>query len=381
MVISCLIYSICGVIIGGILALAFIKMNPTSKSFLKGKVELPIAIITLYPINLYMGITIENERFLSCTFWYLLSVLFSFCLVLIITLYFIKTQDEKIKIRVLDVLLGYKDFIKQYYDSRNQENDIILNRDKAHEEYNKLCSEVNVLKEKREKLNNQLSDGISLKLPVNQEMPIDDAFIACVPEYSNSLAEFYNSLQENTTSFISLYKEKKEKGEKVDDVEFLIGFLASICSDINNILFSCHTPQVRTHIRVKNGDVYSKLIAYIGSSKFNESIKDMPYENSVISYAFKNKCSIIKSINPIYHCEGNNDEMWKNYITFTTPNILTNDGFPLLSFGISITNEYSYNNRLYYINMCHIERIISKFVSQVNSVCSMMVLEDFYKNR
>lgn len=358
-------YAVVGIIMGAIFALLFIQMDKRWKTCVFSAVSLPSFLGVLYQLNSYMHISNDNEWFYLTSALYVIFLLITISIVMCITGYLIKKQAGIVRIRFLDILLGYTKSLEQYYTSRKDEVDKDLN----YETLKQLKQEQEELKisnrEKERIINDQLNDAIVMSLPLNSRVPIDNRFLSCIPGYTKNLLHFYHSIVSNTKMFCDNYKK-----DDIGDIEFFLAYLSSICIDINTKLFNDSASHIRTHFRVKNNDNYIKFIAFQGSNKFCNDLTKIPIDLGLIKPSFENRCSLIKSENRTLHHRGNNDGLWKNYISFAIYDICK-DGYPLLSIGISISDEALYNDMLYFINFCQIERIISECISQINEVCNI----------
>ena len=313
--------------------------------------------------------------FYTYSFVYALAVLITIFLVICLTGYLIKTQTSTIRIRILDIILGYNKYLEDYYSSRKQEVERDLNIAELIKMKNSQELERRMLDEMKRSLDAQLQNSVYMRLPIDFKLPLNNGFVDCISDYVIAFSEFYYSLKSNTKNFLENYNKDTNK------INFLLGYLSSICMDVNTKLFNTNSQSIRTHIRVKNNNVYTKLIAFIGCNSFNDDLTDIPIDNGMIEYAHSNRCSLIKSINIEHHYKGENDTHWKNYISFAISGIYI-DNYPLLSMGISIANESLYNNLLYFINACQIERVISESIAQIDARCNIIeVITELHKGK
>lgn len=374
-IIKCGFYIMVAIILGTVFALLFIRMDEKWKTLVLSASGLPAVFAILIPLNDYFDVVKDNSIYYLCSLLYVISFMLTFIVVLCITGYLIKKQTEKVKIRILDIILGYNKFLESYYDSRKAEIDNVLNLDKL----KTLKKEQEDLKvynqEKEEIIKKQMEQAISITLPLNQKMPIDNRFLSCIPGYTNNLLQFYYSIKKTTNLFYEKYKK-----DKTDDLAFLFGYLSSVCIDVNTKLFNDSANHIRTHIRVKHNNDYVKFIAFQGSNKFENDLTSIPIDLGLIRPSYDNRCSLVKSLNRNLHYQSNNDAYWKNYISFALLDICE-EGYPLMSIGISISDEALYNDLLYFINFCQIERIISDCVSQINSVCNIYKIADNFLSK
>lgn len=370
----CIFYAVVGIIIGAIFSLLFIQMDQRWKTSVLSAIGVPSFLGILYAINEYMDISNNKGLFYYTSVIYIGFLLLTIFVVMCITGYLIKSQAGIVKIRFLDILLGYNKCLEEYYNSRKKEVDKELKYDELmgiKSETEKLVANY---QEKENILNEQLNNSIYMSLPLNSRMPINNRFLSCIPGYTNNLLQFYHSLESNTEMFCKEYK----KG-KTDGLEFLYAYLSSICIDINTKLFNDSTNHIRTHFRVKKDKSYVKFIAFKGSSQFYNDLTEIPIDSGMIKTSFENRCSLIKSQNISLHHRATNDGIWRNYISFAIYDICK-DGYPLLTIGISVSDEALYNDMLYFINFCQVERIISNCISRIDEVCNIHeIVEEYFR--
>lgn len=372
--VKCVFYIIVAITLGIVFALLFIRMDEKWKTLALSTAGLPAIFSVLIPLNDYINITKGDNIYYICSLLYVLFFILTFIVVVCIMGYLIKQQTEKVKVRILDIILGYNKFLESYYESRKAEidNDLDLNtlRElKKEQEDLKLRNQ-----EKEAIIKKQMEQALSITLPLNYELPIEKRFLICIPGYTNNLLKFYYSIEKTTKMFCDKYNQGQ-----TDDLAFLLGYLSSICIDINTKLFNDSANHIRTHFRVKCNDNYIKFIAFQGNSKFENDLTKIPIDRGLIKASYDNRCSLIKSLNYDLHHKANNDGYWKNYISFALLGLCEGE-YPLMSIGISISDEALYNDLLYFINFCQIERIISDCVSQINKVCNIYsVIENFNK--
>ena len=365
-------YVVSGMIAGAVFAFLFIRMDKKWETCVLTGVGLPSFLVVLKGVNSYMGISNSNTSFYLNSAAYVISLFLTICIVMIITGYLIKHQTDVVKIRFLDILLGYNKCIEEYYDSRKEEMKKELNYDRLVKLKKETDESILLNSEKQRILNEQMQDSVVMSLPINSKMPIDNRFLACIPGYIANLTNFYISIENNTKMFCQKYNP-----EETNNLDFVLGYFSRICIDINTKLFGGSQENVRSHFRVKHGDNYVKFIAFQGSHKFHNDMTKIPVDSGLIWHSFENKCSLLKSENRNLHYNSKNDAYWKNYISFAIDDICE-DNTPLFSAGISVNNEALYNDMLYFINFCQIERVISKCIAQFDSVCNIYEIVDSY---
>ncbi len=375
-----IIYICAGILEGIIFSILFFRMDSSWKRVISfgggsgGLVATFIGLNTLlatdaiYKINLF--------AILLCTF--LISAFLCFILLCIL----LKKQNDTNKIRTLDIIVGYDKFFINYYENRQKEIDSILNYDKLDVYRKELESKEKEIEEREKVLNenqNSFFDSLQnipcLSLPVKSKIPIDSSFIEVLPSYVDNLAIFINDMGRITSDFLLKYDEYKD-----NEYNYLVGYFLAVCTYISKSLFDSNSNNVRAHVRIRNSDMYEKLVASLGGNEFKGSLTPMPINRGMIYESFKAKSSLIKSLNIGYHLEGSNDSIWQEYMTFTLNSILCTDGFPFIAIGVSVKNREKYKKLLQFLNYYKIENLIQESVNRINGKCNIIKIIENRRN-
>lgn len=298
----------------------------------------------------------------------------------------LKQQNTKYKIGALDILLGDKTVIANFYQSKKDEVS------KQIEEYYDL----NKLKELKETLNNQelkikeeidrlnkikdeadkiLDKKHTLKIPANFDYPVSSDFFEVLPRYVNSISLFNHHLSSFTEFFITEIKDSKNKRT---EVEILKTYLTSVSYYIGQYLFEWR--DVRVHFRILNtqAGAYEKYIATCGSGKtYNNDITSIPINEGLINLAAKTKRSVVRSANQDVALDTENAHIWKDYITMVFEKI-QRDGKPILSLGVSVKHQIDHKDMLYFLSYIQIEQMIQEHLETLDenfSICNAVVSE------
>lgn len=286
-------------------------------------------------------------------------------------------------------MLGKKESIDMYYQSRKTEINLLLDAERLQAENRKLADgvknlekakkELRVLeasiREREEACRRSSLLCINLSLPINKNLPISNDFIDQMPSFMTNVVSFAESLSKYTDSTIAKYKKKN----KMTDADWLHGYLLFLCTYVSHILFN--PKNVRVHIRcLDNNGFYVKLIASLGEKATNEPLTPINSDEGMIYEAGKLKCSLIKSLNPEHHIEGRNDHIWKDYMTMVFDRFYY-DEKPAISMGISVNDKERYKYHLYFLNYFKIEQIIQTNLTRFKDECGLNILELLCKNR
>ena len=341
--------------------------------------------------------------------WYLITFVLTFLVVFIAICYLIKTQkseQERARIRVLDIVLGFTDSLQNYYQERCEE----INDGMSLDEYKREKQSYLDAKEKNEyaleklrEKENAINDVISqdsvlcFSYPIKGTFPVTDGFVKAMPLYVMNYATFQHKLADMTSTYLEPYfanqelakqaelkKTQKRKAKKNqsavnayvpwdscnnDVYKVWDAFFFGLCHMINTTLFDTKKNVVRSHVRILVNENYEKLVAVTGESVYEPNLTSIPKNEGMIIASHKNHTSLVKSLNVTenanMHFKGNNDSKWEDYLSFTLVDY-EEDGYPLISVGISIANSEQYRDLLYFVNYLRIEDIIGREINRLN---------------
>lgn len=357
-------FIVIGMVFGGFLSLLFFQMDGTWKkvvSFGLGNGSFLWAFFWLYQtLNLKV-----NMRTAILTY-YFLAIMISFFLVCCYLFSKLKAQETRFKLKSLDILLGYKDVIKMYYNNRQKEIDKLLNYDDLLQENERLKSIETTLNQKdkqlreiKEVVDKACKDSICIELPNNNFIPVGNDLLSVFPSYIQDLVTFSSNLSLLTNSFI--VKFPKFRGKESD---WFKAYLLAVCTYTVQYLFD--SQNVRVHFRYLDQEGnYSKLVACFHQRPFDGRLTTMPGDKGMIYEAGISRRSLIKSLNIDKHIPGKHDNIWVDYLTLVFEELYEN-GRSILSMGISVNNYNRYKNQLYFLNYCKFEKIIQQNLLKIN---------------
>ena len=367
-------YICIGVFEGIIFCILFFRMDSSWKKFLSfgggsgGLVGTFVGLNKLLSVNKIY----QQNLFTALVVTSLVSAIICFILLCIL----LKKQKDTNAIRTLDIVLGYQNYLKNYYINRQKEIDALLQYDKLdlirkelEQKENQLVIREKVLNETKNNLEDSLANTPSLCLPLKSKIPIDNSFVEVLPSFIESIAIFMNDISNITNAFLDKYNTYKN-----NEYNYIIGYFLAICTYISKSLFDSNSNNVRVHIRVRVNDKYEKLVASLGGNEFKGVLTPMPIDKGMIPQSFKAKSSLIKSLNIEHHIKGETDSLWQEYITFALNNILCNDSIPFLAVGISVRNREKYKRFIQFLNYYKIENLIQEYVNKINNKCSIMAI-------
>lgn len=373
-----IIYLIIGGVLGAIFSLLFFRMDEGWKkagTFIFGLGSSGGVFVSL---NVLCSVSDKDTKnYLMAVM--LISVVVAAAFTFNILCGLLKNQNGANIIRVLDIILGQKDFMENYYITRKKEIDAKLNLEeiekKNHQLENKergLLGFEEELKRREKELENQIQRGIFIDLPEKQKIPVTSHFLVEFPEYVEAYSRYISDMRMHTKEFANKLKEGNISiGEKKILLE---AYFLGICTyTITDIFEGNGSNKIRAHFRILDKqNEYIKLVATTGVRASAKELTPIPVKKAnMISQSYKNRASMIKSLNIGYHFETNNEKVWNEYLTYTFDSLLYKD-LPFLSFGVSVKNKEKFENLLYFLNFCKIEYILQESIEKIMAECDII---------
>lgn len=363
------IFIIMGLIYGGIYSVLFIRMDELWKKAISVPGEASLFGGIYFGLIKILDVTSVNVNNLFGSL--VISFFIGFIIVFIICCILLSKQSEKYKIRVIDIVFGYKKLFENYYNTRQKEIDDELGYEKLKKlkkELDQTKKELNQkeknLKEKENKIEANIKETPCILLPDSFNMPLENSFIKQIPYYVSDLNKLAIDLDRLTEQFVNTYSEYSGS-----DNNYLIAYLFGVSKYIIKDIFDSRS--VRIHIRYLHNDNYEKLLSCIGTDKISDKLTPIKYGEGMIFRSYQIRRSLIKSLNYKYHKEAKNDEIWEDYLSFALHKICEDDK-PILSMGISVKNREHYRDTLYFLNFCKIEEIIQNQLIKFNEKCEII---------
>lgn len=371
------VYMIIGAIVGLVCSLLFFRMDQGWKkvlTFLLGTTSSGGLFIAL---NNLCDVESGNlKNFLLAIM--LISVVVSAFGTFVKLCSLLKNQDGANVIRVLDIILGQKDFIEKYYETRRREIDAKLNLDEINQKNQQLESKETGLRAYEEELNqrqknieNQIKQGVFINLPERQRIPITNRLLNDFPEYVEFYAKYISHIRIHTQDFV----ERLEKSDNNEEKHLLLdAFFLGICTfTIVDLFQENGTNKIRVHFRkLDDQEEYVKLVATTGITASEKDLTPIPIAKAnMINQSYRNRASMIKSLNIQYHFETANEQVWNEYLTYTFGDLFYNS-HPFLSFGISVKNKARFESMFYFLNFCKIEYILQESIDKIATTCDII---------
>lgn len=181
-----------------------------------------------------------------------------------------------------------------------------------------------------------------------QHTEISQNFVGILPGCTKNIIDF-NIMMEQTVEnafkrFRSGYNNLAGKTIEYLEVQELKLFLMDICGYIKKYITD--SVGIRVHFRGTTNNQYIGIIASTDNDDADDLATDwstdltpIPIYEGLIHYSAQFKASLLKTLNSKLNYKGNNDKIWKEYLTHTFVN-LNKSKQPVLSMGISVHKDY-----------------------------------------
>lgn len=374
MLLGAICFGVIGIFISFIFTLLMINFDAKYKLLLQTLVGVGGNGLSLFGMFNLFSVQDSNMKF-AFTISFFVCFLIGVFFMMFIMCKLIKDKDDNDVLRIRDILLGQKSYIQKYYKQREKEIDNKLNIPMLEEreriikqKEDSIINERKFLEEEEQRINELGKKKIALILPENRKITITEKFISVLPSYIGDFSRCVNAIRNTTEKMID--DAQKDSSYNVQD---LSTFLMNIIMLISNYLFG-KSNDIRIHFRIydESTKMYEKFVAIEGDKLSTKNMTPIPFEGSMIQKSFNCKRALIKSINSDFDYQSNNNQKWKDYMTYTFYNI-TRDGRPILSFGISVKNENRFKDIFYFLNFVEIDTFLNEIMESINE---KVILED-----
>ena len=280
----------------------------------------------------------------------------------------LRRQKHPFKIYISDFVIGKRHWIEEYGKKRISEVDALLNDIQLKEKNLELQNITNDLALKERELEVQYKyleessrDKVFISLPEDKKFLIGNKFLEDLPDMHDRWMSFLVEMTSNTNNYIDRVTGESGYDEVRDTIK---SYLTHLCCSISTRLFNPES--VRVHLRFRTSDgVFKKIVASTDSPEKMGSCPMTPIDqdDSMIGASIRNLRSMIKSFYPKYHQAGQNDKIWKDYIT-SVFNEIRKDGQPLLSMGISFKFPDKHSDASVYLVHIMFEQKIQLIIQQ-----------------
>lgn len=232
-------------------------------------------------------------------------------------------------------------------------------------------------------------NGKLSSIPINQE------FLDLLPKYHECIFLFSTIMDQSLLEAKKRYNQccKKYKGYEIPNNEKLQQlrlFLMDICAYTKTYI--TEPTGIKVHFRISKEPYYVGLIAATDEDVTTDLASDwatkmtpIPIYNGLIFHSSRLNAPLIKSLNSKLNYKCKNNNVWKDYMTFTFPNVGTGQA-PLISYCISIHKDY-YKvkaNMLKILTYLNFGSVVEKYVIEYCNICKKIDktfnLEDIIKS-
>lgn len=362
-ILQCAIIILVGIIIGIFCTILFFRLDKSWKQILLGFGGMLTTggIWKVIAINL----DIAQNNMTVILFLLIVSVMCSVFVTFKEMCKLLRDQTGENVIRILDIIIGYDDFLKNYYEARKVNADKIVRSEELERRQNELDKKEAYLQSLKQNIDEQIQQCIILELPENGQYAITNQFVQKIPYFVKHISKFECDLEKLTEDFLDIFTEDKDY-----NAECLKGYFTGIGMYIAHDLFGTSNEDVRTHFRILRNNQYVQYSVILGQKISDDKISDIPQNNSgMIGKSFELKQSLVASLNP--ESTYDTKTKWEDYMTFTYYNFL-NDKAPFLSMGISIKYSEQFKEMLYFLNFYRIEDTLQDAMNRINKVCNIV---------
>ena len=181
-----------------------------------------------------------------------------------------------------------------------------------------------------------------------QHIEINQKFISILPGCTKNIIDFNTMMEQALENAVKRFRNeyKNLSGKTVEELEVqeLRLFLMDICGYIKKYITD--SVGIRVHFRGTTNNQYIGIIASTDNDDSDDLATDwstdltpIPIYEGLIHYSAQLKSSLLKTLNLKLNFKGNNDKIWKEYLTHTFVN-LSKGKQPVLSMGISVHKDY-----------------------------------------
>lgn len=212
-------------------------------------------------------------------------------------------------------------------------------------------------------------------------IPLTQDMADLIPKYFIALNNFRTMmdqcLQNSKNSFLKFCRSHKSNPiSDADKLEYLRLYLMDICAYTKTYI--TENVGIKVHFRASKNDNYVGLIASTDDDNATDLACDwtvrmtpIPVYQGLIYHSSRCHAPLIKSLNAKLNFKGKNDDIWKDYVTFTFPNLhfgMT----PLISYCISVHRDYysSKGNMLKILAYLNLGSVIEKYILDYVDICA-----------
>lgn len=233
---------------------------------------------------------------------------------------------------------------------------------------------------------NQKPQRVYMELYKNGKLTpiqVSQNMIDLIPKYFSSINNFRTIMDQSLLDAKKRYSQlcKKYKRDiipNVEKVELLRLYLMDICAYTK--MYITENTGIKVHFRISKDNYYLGFIASTEDNDSNDLASDWTtkmtpikmYEG-LIYHSSRLHAPLLKTLNPKLNVKGRNDDIWRDYVTFTFPKFHTGQT-PIISYCISVHKDYykAKGDMLKILAYLDFGSVIEKYISDYYKICSNM---------
>lgn len=211
-------------------------------------------------------------------------------------------------------------------------------------------------------------------------IPINQDFLDLLPKYHESILSFSMMMDQSLLEAKKRYSQccKNYKGIEIPENEKMQQirlFLMDICAYTKTYI--TEPTGIKVHFRISKEKNYVGIIAATDedvsidlASDWAVKMTSIPVYNGLIYHSSRLNAPLIKSLNQTLNYKCKNNDIWKDYMTFTFPNVGTGQA-PLISYCISIHKDYYKvkSNMLKILAYLNFGNVVERYVIEYCKIC------------
>ena len=387
---------IIGGLFGAFLALLFYRIEKSWYRFIESLFGLGGGSMILKTFYNFFDIYDKFEKLLSGIGLYLGIGVGFFVITLVIRDSLKKQNGEKVKLRMLDLLLGYDRILESYYNDRRKnavkeftkKEKILESKKKEIDSRQKdVADKEKILKDKEIAISKNLdkieelikleTEYICVSVSSNKKMPINSYFLKTSKDYIKDFYLFKRQISVDTNKCVDSLKKKYNNDDDDDMKSILTAYITSVCSSIVTFLFD-NSPKVRVHFRKLIGDEYVRwvIVKYNkenGNLQTNyRSLNPIPIDTvNMIEESYRCKEPLIRSLNNEFHYKSKNStDTYEDYLTCSFSSFSKNN-HPLLCFNISVADAQILRTKLYVICFFRLDVVLKEELKKIDNLIAL----------
>lgn len=209
---------------------------------------------------------------------------------------------------------------------------------------------------------------------------ITQSIIDLIPKYHTSINLFRSMLDQSLLDAKKRYTQllKSNKGIIISNSKKLSLFrlfLMDICAYTKTYI--TENVGIKVHFRVSKDNYYLGLIASTDaddktdlSSDWTIKMTPIPMYQGLIYHSSRLNAPLLKSLNGRINYKCNNNDIWKDYVTFTFKHLHSGQT-PLISYCISVHKDYykAKSDMLKILAYLNFGAIVEKYIIEYNNIC------------